>query len=59
MKLTLKKKKLKNLSRDAQALPAKMTPQVAGGTEIAGATEIDTNVDPDGNRVQRPTWRTL
>ncbi|WDE14336.1 hypothetical protein [Thalassomonas haliotis] len=31
MKLELTKKKLKNLSKDAQSLPADMTPQVAGG----------------------------
>jgi len=32
MKLQLNKKKLKNLSKDNKALPADMTPQVAGGT---------------------------
>jgi len=31
MKLKLKKKKIKNLSRDNKALPAEMTPQVGGG----------------------------
>jgi len=31
MKLQLNKKKLKNLSKDAQALPEDMTPNVAGG----------------------------
>jgi hypothetical protein len=31
MKLTLNKKKLKNLSKDAQILPNNMTPNVGGG----------------------------
>ncbi|SFD57486.1 hypothetical protein [Pseudoalteromonas denitrificans] len=31
MKLKLNKKKLKNLSKDHQALPSDMTPQVGGG----------------------------
>lgn len=31
MKLQLNKKKLKNLSKDAQILPNDMTPNVAGG----------------------------
>ncbi|SFD19964.1 hypothetical protein [Pseudoalteromonas denitrificans] len=31
MKLKLNKKKLKNLSKDNNALPADMTPQVGGG----------------------------
>ena len=31
MKLTLNKKKLKNLSKDKSALPTTMTPQIAGG----------------------------
>ena len=31
MKLKLNKKKLKNLSNDANALPADLTPRVAGG----------------------------
>ena len=34
MKLKLKKTHLKNLSLDANVLPAEMTPQVAGGTRI-------------------------
>jgi hypothetical protein len=33
MKLTLNKKTIKNLSKDAKALPADMTPQVGGGAE--------------------------
>ena len=32
MKLKLNKKKLKNLSRDNNVVPAEMTPQIAGGT---------------------------
>ena len=32
MKLQLNKKKLKNLSKDAQILPNDMTPNVAGGS---------------------------
>lgn len=35
MKLQLNKKKLKNLSKDAQILPGNMTPNVAGGTGVA------------------------
>ncbi len=31
MKLKLNKKKLKNLSKDNNALPADMTPKIAGG----------------------------
>ncbi|WDD97841.1 hypothetical protein [Thalassomonas actiniarum] len=31
MKIKLNKQKIKNLSRDQQALPQEMTPQVAGG----------------------------
>ncbi|SFD27105.1 hypothetical protein [Pseudoalteromonas denitrificans] len=31
MKLSLNKKKLKNLSKDNKALPSDMTPQVGGG----------------------------
>ncbi|WDE06725.1 hypothetical protein SG34_007425 [Thalassomonas viridans] len=31
MKLQLNKKKLKNLSKDAQTLPSDMTPNIAGG----------------------------
>ena len=31
MKLKLNKTKLKNLSRDNNAVPAEMTPQIAGG----------------------------
>ncbi len=31
MKLQLNKKKLKNLSKDAQILPSDMTPNIAGG----------------------------
>ncbi|WDE02162.1 MULTISPECIES: hypothetical protein [Thalassomonas] len=33
MKLQLNKKKLKNLSKDKNALPAAMTPQIAGGRD--------------------------
>ena len=36
MKLQLNKKKLKNLSKDAEILPSDLTPEVAGGT--AGCT---------------------
>jgi hypothetical protein len=39
MKLTLNKKKLKNLSKDAQILPTEMTPNIAG----AGLTVNDTH----------------
>jgi hypothetical protein len=35
MKLQLNKKKLKNLSKDAQILPGDMTPNVGGGTGSA------------------------
>ncbi|SFD27083.1 hypothetical protein [Pseudoalteromonas denitrificans] len=31
MKLSLNKKKIKNLSKDTKSLPADMTPQVGGG----------------------------
>ncbi|WDE02113.1 hypothetical protein [Thalassomonas actiniarum] len=31
MKLTLNKNKLKNLSKDYQALPAELTPNIGGG----------------------------
>ena len=31
MKLNLKKKNIKNLSKDDKALPAEMTPQIGGG----------------------------
>jgi hypothetical protein len=45
MELKLNKKKLKNLSNDNAALPAEMTPQVAGGTgpfvEITGTKCMD------------------
>ncbi|WDE09056.1 hypothetical protein SG34_030235 [Thalassomonas viridans] len=34
MKLKLNKNKLKNLSKDHKALPAEMTPNVAGGKHI-------------------------
>ncbi|MCF2907375.1 hypothetical protein L1285_03475 [Pseudoalteromonas sp. DL2-H2.2] len=34
MKLKLNKKKMKTLSTDHSNLPANMTPQVAGGTDI-------------------------
>ena len=41
MKLTLNKKKLKNLSKDAQILPNDMTPNVGGGTiTIGGFTRL-------------------
>mgnify|MGYP000132328007 CR=1 FL=1 len=33
MKLNLNKKKLKNLSKDNKALPAALTPKIAGGTD--------------------------
>ncbi|WP_170940666.1 hypothetical protein [Pseudoalteromonas sp. NBT06-2] len=32
MKLKLNKKKIKNLSKDNHALPAEMTPKIAGGS---------------------------
>lgn len=41
MKLKLNKKKLKNLSKDAQILPGKITPNVAGGSY-----ECDTGTNP-------------
>ena len=34
MKLKLNKKKMKTLSADSSNVPAEMTPQVAGGTQI-------------------------
>ncbi|TMO54378.1 hypothetical protein [Pseudoalteromonas phenolica] len=34
MKLKLNKKKMKTLSADSSNIPAEMTPQVAGGTQI-------------------------
>ncbi len=34
MKLKLNKKKLKNLAKDNKALPADMTPNIAGGIDI-------------------------
>ena len=41
MKLKLNKKKLKNLSRDNKALPAAMTPQIAG----AGSLNVETIIN--------------
>ena len=35
MKLKLNKKSLKNLSKDSQVLPGKMTPQIGGGITAA------------------------
>ena len=48
MKLKLNKKKLKNLSNDASALPADMTPQVAGGGTVAkgGPPEPEHSFNP-------------
>ena len=34
MKLKLNKKKIKSLSNDNKAIPAEMTPQVAGGQDV-------------------------
>ena len=34
MKLKLNKKKIKSLSSDNKAIPAEMTPQVAGGQDV-------------------------
>ncbi|ALO43805.1 hypothetical protein [Pseudoalteromonas phenolica] len=34
MKLKLNKKKMKSLSSDNKAIPAEMTPQVAGGQDV-------------------------
>ncbi|SFD50152.1 hypothetical protein [Pseudoalteromonas denitrificans] len=42
MKLKLNKKKLKNLSKDNNALPAAMTPQVGGGTGTDGQSNVCT-----------------
>jgi len=36
MKLKLNKKKLKNLSKDSNILPADMTPQIGGGGDTDG-----------------------
>ncbi|WP_171041697.1 hypothetical protein [Pseudoalteromonas phenolica] len=41
MKLKLNKKKMKSLSKDNKAIPAAMTPQVAG----AGPKEILSDID--------------
>ncbi|WP_281561188.1 hypothetical protein [Thalassomonas sp. RHCl1] len=43
MKLKLNKKKLKNLSKDKQALPAEITRQVAGGRN-GDETPLPTNL---------------
>lgn len=50
MKLKLNKKNLKNLSKDAQVLPANMTPVVAGGSyECATDTTPGTWPTPSQN----------
>ena len=41
MKLQLNKKKLKNLSKDAQILPENMTPNVGGGIDTSGSLACD------------------
>ncbi|MEP1446299.1 MAG: hypothetical protein ABJK37_09345 [Paraglaciecola sp.] len=44
MKLTLNKKKIKNLSKDASVLPSDMTPQVGGGWATAQTKCFDTRL---------------
>ncbi|WDE08718.1 hypothetical protein SG34_032970 [Thalassomonas viridans] len=46
MKLQLNKKKLKNLSKDNQALPMALTPQVAGGREQLLGTHYEHCLPP-------------
>lgn len=46
MKLTLNKKKLKNLSKDAQVLPSDMTPNIGGGITAAATCEATTTQEP-------------
>ena len=61
MKLKLNKKKLKNLSKDSNVLPADMTPQVGGGTDLLslqcngtiGCGNLTTH-EPDARPI---TWR--
>ena len=45
MKLQLNKKKLKNLSKDAQILPGDMTPQIGGGITAAATCPPTTTQD--------------
>ncbi len=45
MKLKLNKKKIKNLSQDNKALPAEMTPKIAGGLIPTSPLFCSTSVD--------------
>lgn len=44
MKLRLNKKKLKNLSKDAQILPNNMTPNIGGGAPEPDTDDCQTHV---------------
>ena len=55
MKLKLNKKKLKNLSNDAQVLPADMTPKVGGGWGGESEEQCNNSVGCDTETCNCPT----
>ncbi|NQZ21045.1 MAG: hypothetical protein HRT53_03225 [Colwellia sp.] len=59
MKLKLNKKKLKNLSKDSNILPADMTPQIGGGGHTLWCPPMPKNTamcSGDGNYTPPGDW---